>query len=238
MKKPTFRLNPGPKVDCKVAEGTAEWASPNLSSGHSHALPMASLSPSTISALFLSRLPTRALGRGLRQRVHTAWERPKCHFNLIINMCRRGRDPSNLGLWGHWTVKSLWQNPFAWRGWVQITGDYGRLAWLPSWPFIPHGREWLCLERILAQPGASPSLAMSISWRATGIQRTYLWSSSDNYDWWPHQHNYKHNDIYQLWNAYYMRSPLIAPLNSPYSTEEGNNSCTYLLNEKTEGPHA
>lgn len=70
---------------------------------HPHALPTASPPSSHISAMSARW----GAGGGSRRHVHAAWEKPKCHFHLIINTCQRGLDPSDLGLWGNRTVKSL-----------------------------------------------------------------------------------------------------------------------------------
>lgn len=118
---------------------------------------MASLSPSTISAPFLSQLPTGALSRGLRQHVDTAWERSKCHFNLIINMCREDAiqvtlDSEVIGPWKAFDKILLPREP---ESKLQEIMD----AWhdFPSWPFIPHGQEWLLCF------GKHPSLAWCLT---------------------------------------------------------------------------
>lgn len=106
MGTPRLSLNPGLKVDCTAAEWAAETDFRPLSPWP---LPFTGVpsGPALLPAMLLPRLPAGELGSGLRQCLHTAWEKPKCHFHLIINMCQRGLDPSDLGLWGHWTVKSL-----------------------------------------------------------------------------------------------------------------------------------
>lgn len=105
-------LNPGLKVDCTaVGGGRGEEGSrdslllavPLATAIYRRAPGGQALLPATL----LPGLPMGELGSGPRQHLHTAWEKPKCHFHLIINMCQRGLDPSDLGLWGHWTVKSF-----------------------------------------------------------------------------------------------------------------------------------
>lgn len=193
MRKLRLSLKPALKLYCTAAEWAAGRASHPLFLRPLAFMGKPTPGPAPLTATFLPRSPAGGFSGGLRQRLRTALEKPKRHFHLIINMCQRGRNPSDLGLRGHWTVKSLWQNPFVLREaesksqTIRTPGMTSPVGLL----FLMGGNGSLVLKRIPARPGpAASTLRSSIHFLKSQRQpQTGFSGLSDTRNWWPHQHS-------------------------------------------------